>query len=54
MVEKYLYSEQESLDLCGFLHPMLVVDQKHRAHARDMVSHKWLEPSLSDETVDEW
>ena len=54
MVEKYLYTERESLDLCEFLHPMLVIDMKQRACARDMINHKWLDPSLSDEVVDEW
>ncbi|KAM6497980.1 Protein kinase-like domain containing protein [Amanita muscaria] len=50
MVEKYLYSEQESTALCKFLEPMLATDMRQRAHASYMKNHKWLEPCDADET----
>ena len=51
MIEKYLHSEAESVALCDFLEPMLAVDMRERAHARDMKNHKWLQPSEIDEPV---
>jgi len=54
MTEKYLYTEGESAALCEFLEPMLAVDMRQRAHARDVKNHKWLEPCDSDEPVAEW
>jgi hypothetical protein len=54
MIEKYLYSEEESTALCEFLEPMLATDMGQRAHARNMKNHKWLEPCDADETIAEW
>jgi serine/threonine protein kinase len=54
MIEKYLYSEEDSNALCEFLEPMLTVDMRKRATARGMIDHQWLEPSSSDEVVGEW
>lgn len=54
MIEKYLYTEEESAALCEFLEPMLAVDMRQRAYARDVKNHKWLEPCDSDESVAEW
>lgn len=54
MIEKYLWSEGDSAALCEFLEPMLVVDQRERAHARDMVHHPWLEVDLSSEDLSTW
>jgi serine/threonine-protein kinase SRPK3 len=54
MVEKYLFSEMDSAALCKFLVPMLVVDRKKRAQARDMIDHEWLNTTLEDDTDSEW
>ena len=54
MVEKYLWNESDSAALCEFLEPMLVVDQRERAHAREMVDHPWLEVDLSGEDLSTW
>jgi hypothetical protein len=54
LVEKYLYTESDSRAVCAFLLPMLTVDFKHRAAARDMIGHKWLEVCDDDEVVEEW
>jgi len=54
MMEKYLYTEAESIALCGFLEPMLAVDMRERAYARDMKNHKWLQPREADESVIDW
>ena len=54
MVEKYLYSEAEADALCSFLEPMLAVDMRERANARDVKNHSWLEPSKDDGIVTEW
>ena len=54
MIEKYLYTEEESATLCEFLEPMLTVDMRQRAQARDVKNHKWLEPCESDGPVAEW
>ncbi|KAG9314559.1 kinase-like protein [Chiua virens] len=42
MVEKYLFPNATAVDLCAFLEPMLVVDQRERKEARDMIDHEWL------------
>jgi len=55
MIEKYLYSDADAIALSDFLLPMLVVDMKQRANARDMLDHSWLTHSPSDdESVSEW
>ncbi|ESK98221.1 cmgc srpk protein kinase [Moniliophthora roreri MCA 2997] len=54
MIEKYLFTEEDSQALCDFLLPMLVIDFKHRASARDMVDHEWLKITESDGPCDEW
>ena len=54
MIEKYLYTEAESIALCEFIEPMLTVDMRQRAHARDMKNCKWLEPCEADEVVNDW
>ncbi|KAK7058332.1 hypothetical protein VNI00_001963 [Paramarasmius palmivorus] len=54
MIEKYLFSEEDSQSLCDFLLPMLVVDFKHRASARDIVDHEWLKITETDGPCDEW
>ncbi|CAK5280084.1 unnamed protein product [Mycena citricolor] len=54
MLEKYLWSEADVGVLCSFLLPMLAVDQRRRAHARDMLDHPWLEVTDADDIVGEW
>ena len=54
MIEKYLFSEVESVALCEFLEPMLAVNFRRRVNARDMKDHKWLEVSLEDGIITEW
>jgi len=54
MIEKYLYTEIESIALCGFLEPMLAVDMRERAYARDMKNHKWLQLRDTDGPVIDW
>jgi serine/threonine-protein kinase SRPK3 len=54
MVEKYLFTEADSLALCKFLLPMLVVDRRKRAHAGDMIDHEWFNPILEDVADSEW
>jgi hypothetical protein len=54
MIEKYLYSEADSVALCKFLLQMLAVDRRKRAHARDMIDHAWLIPTLADDVVGDW
>ncbi|KAH8086655.1 Pkinase-domain-containing protein [Cristinia sonorae] len=54
MMEKYLWNEADSAALCEFLEPMLVVDQRERANARDMVDHPWVEVDLSSEDLSAW
>ena len=49
MTEKYGYSESDAMALSDFLLPMLVVDMRERAHARDMLDHPWLLPCPDDE-----
>src|SRR6266545_6586942 len=48
MIEKYLYTEAESVILCDFLEPMLNVDFRARINARDIKDHKWLEVNPDD------
>ncbi|KAH7914477.1 kinase-like protein [Hygrophoropsis aurantiaca] len=55
MTEKYLFSEPDTKAFCGFLEPMLVVDQRGRKEAHDMLVHPWLE--VKDEEwagLEEW
>ncbi|KAF9270540.1 kinase-like protein [Marasmius fiardii PR-910] len=54
MIEKYLYTEEDSEALCDFLRPMLVIDFKNRASARDMIDHEWLTISEADGPCEEW
>lgn len=54
MIEKYLLNEAESVALCEFLEPMLAVDFRERATARDMKDHKWFEISPEDVITTEW
>ncbi|KAG7099543.1 hypothetical protein E1B28_001377 [Marasmius oreades] len=54
MTEKYLYNEENSKALCDFLLPMLVIDFKNRASARDMIDHDWLTITEADGHCDEW
>ncbi|TCD61151.1 hypothetical protein EIP91_008845 [Steccherinum ochraceum] len=54
MMEKYLWAEEEAAALCEFLEPMLVVDQRERAQAREMVGHPWLEVDLEKEDLEGW
>ncbi|KAI0639031.1 Pkinase-domain-containing protein [Trametes polyzona] len=54
MVEKYLWSEADAAALCEFLEPMLVIDHRKRAHARDMVDHPWLEVDPLSEDLWGW
>lgn len=54
MTEKYLFTEEDAVALCEFLHPMLSIDMKQRARARDMLNHAWLNSASSDDAVGEW
>ena len=54
MVEKYLWAEGDAQALCEFLEPMLVIDHRARAHARDMVDHPWLEVDPLSEDLWGW
>ena len=54
MTEKYLFDEKQSGALCDFLLPMLAVDMRQRAHARDMLDHPWLTVAPEEEFFDEW
>ncbi|KAI0735522.1 kinase-like domain-containing protein [Earliella scabrosa] len=54
MVEKYLWSESDSEALCKFLEPMLVIDHRARAQARDLVDHPWLEVDPLSEDLWGW
>lgn len=54
MAEKYGYSVSDAAALSDFLLPMLAIDMKERAHARDMLDHPWLSPSPNDEELVEW
>lgn len=42
MIDKYDYSKEDADLFASFLSPMLVVDPKKRANARDMLDHPWL------------
>ena len=53
MIEKYLYSEEDSAALCAFLEPMLAVDFRDRVNARDVTEHPWLDVSNEEESF-EW
>jgi serine/threonine-protein kinase SRPK3 len=54
MVEKYLYPEADATALCNFLEPMLSIDFRGRKDARDLMDHKWLEPTPEDGIITEW
>ncbi|KAG6889371.1 hypothetical protein C0995_001436 [Termitomyces sp. Mi166 len=54
MTEKYGYSDSDSAALSDFLLPMLAIDMRERAHARDMLDHSWLSPCPHDEELYEW
>ncbi|KAJ7356996.1 Pkinase-domain-containing protein [Mycena albidolilacea] len=54
MMEKYLWSELDTAVFCSFLEPMLSVDQRNRADAKDMLTHPWLEVTAADDVVGEW
>ncbi|KAJ6501665.1 CMGC/SRPK protein kinase [Mycena vitilis] len=54
MLEKYLWSEADTAVLCSFLEPMLAVDPRKRADAKDMLDHPWLEITAADDVVGEW
>ncbi|THV06060.1 kinase-like protein [Dendrothele bispora CBS 962.96] len=54
MVEKYMYSEANAEALCDFVLPMLTIEMKKRAAARDMVDHKWLMLTEADDFDEEW
>ncbi|KAJ6627291.1 kinase-like domain-containing protein [Mycena sp. CBHHK59/15] len=54
MLEKYLWNENDASILCSFLEPMLVIDQRNRKDAKDMLDHPWLEISVADDVVGEW
>ncbi|KAJ7814168.1 kinase-like domain-containing protein [Mycena olivaceomarginata] len=54
MMEKYLWSEPDTAVFCSFLEPMLSVDQRNRADAKDMLTHPWLEVTAADDVVGEW
>lgn len=54
MVEKYGWNEADTMALCDFLLPMLHIDHRSRAHARDMVDHPWLEVDADELDRIEW
>ncbi|KAK7468660.1 hypothetical protein VKT23_003164 [Stygiomarasmius scandens] len=54
MVEKYMYSEADSEAFCDFILPMLTIEMKKRAAARDMIEHKWLSITEADDCDEEW
>ncbi|KAF5374868.1 hypothetical protein D9758_000051 [Tetrapyrgos nigripes] len=54
MVEKYMYSEADSEAFCEFLLPMLTVEMKKRAAARDTIDHRWLTITEADDLDEEW
>ena len=42
MVEKYMWNVEASKAFCEFLLPMLELDWRKRAQAKDLVNHPWL------------
>lgn len=54
MAEKYLYGARDAAALCAFLEPMLAVDMRARAGAREMAGHAWLEACAEDGEVGVW
>lgn len=54
MMEKYQWTAEEAAALCAFLEPMLEVDYRKRAQARDLLDHPWLEVDLADEDFVGW
>lgn len=49
MSQKYSWPQSDTDAFCAFLKPMLTIDMRQRARAKDMVSHEWL--SVEDFTV---
>ena len=43
MVEKYMWNVEASKAFCEFLLPMLELDWRKRAQAKDLVDHPWLD-----------
>ena len=39
---KYRFTNQESNEIASFLLPMLKIDPRERAEARDMLDHPWI------------
>ena len=54
MMEKYSWSASDADAVCAFLVPMLNIDHRARAHARDMVDHPWLEVDMEELSQAEW
>ncbi|KAF7367240.1 Protein kinase dsk1 [Mycena sanguinolenta] len=54
MMEKYLWNDPDATVLCAFLEPMLAIDPRKRADAKDMIGHPWLEVTAADDVVGEW
>ena len=54
MIEKYSWSDVEADAFCDFLLPMLCIDHRSRAHARDMVDHPWLDVDPDELSRIEW
>ncbi|KAJ6519460.1 kinase-like domain-containing protein [Mycena sanguinolenta] len=54
MREKYLWNDPDATVLCAFLEPMLAIDPRKRADAKDMIGHPWLEVTAADDVVGEW
>ena len=54
MMEKYSWTEPDADAACEFLLPMLSIDHRSRAHARDMVNHPWLEVDPDELSRVEW
>ncbi|KAJ7071511.1 kinase-like domain-containing protein [Mycena amicta] len=54
MTEKYLWKEADATVVCAFLEPMLAIDPRNRADAKDMLDHRWLEVSGVDDVVGDW
>ena len=42
MADKYDYTPEQAQLFASFMEPMLTVDWKTRAHAKDMLDHPWL------------
>jgi len=51
MREKYLFESAEADAVCSFLEPMLALDMRERASAREMVNHPWLDVDWDEEAT---